>query len=51
MMSNTVVNKDRSGAYEDVIVVKKEVFDMQESPCYKTVEKCSQEKQRKIFSE
>ena len=36
-MSNTVVNNDRSGAYEDVIVVKKEVFAMQESPCYETV--------------
>ena len=38
MMSNRVVSKDRSGAYDDVIVVKKEVFAMQESPCYETVE-------------
>ena len=37
-MSNSVVSKDRSGAYEDVVVVKKEVFAMEESPCYETVE-------------
>ena len=37
MMSNRVVSRDRSGDYEDVVVVKKEVFAMEESPCYETV--------------
>ena len=38
MMSNRVVSRDRSGDYENVVVVKKETFAMKESPCYETVE-------------
>ena len=37
MVSRTIVNNDRSGDYDDVLVIKKEVFAMKESPCYETV--------------
>ena len=37
-MSNRVVSRDRSGAYDDVFGVKKEVFAMKENSCYETVE-------------
>ena len=37
-MSNRVVSNDRSGDYDNVFEVKKEVFSTEESPCYETVE-------------